>query len=129
MLSDIVIVNPVVEVSTINIVLSAQGGYMGNGSVTYVKFGVAPTSEDDYDYCTPTGAGILMSKTESDLDDITIDVNSTAYIWANVEDNYAGYKLNDENESIIKVGVGYANATVVNLNDGDTLILTSSSLD
>lgn len=122
------VVNPVEEVSTISITLSAQGGYMGNQSTTYVKFGSTPTSDDDYDYYTLDGEGYLVSKSDTGLDKMTIDVIPTAYIWANKNDNYAGYLLNEE-YGINRVGVGHANATVVNLNDGDTLILTSSMLD
>lgn len=120
------------KVSTVSITLKAHGGWMSDtGSTTYIKFGAAPTSSDDWDYYIPDGARYLVAKTATNLNDITIDVIPTAYIWCNRDDGYAGYTINDGGEpsNYTRVGVGYTNATIVTLSDGDNLWLRSAELD
>ncbi len=113
-----------VEVSKgVNITLNAGiVSASGNHSV-YVKFGSAPTSDDDYEYWSYTNSYAINIKGENyPNDSFNITVNPIAYIWGgNAE---CGYKINDGSSNI--VGRGYANATEVQLSEGDTLTILSA---
>lgn len=123
------------EEEKVNITLKADNGGGNTMCSTYVKFGEAPSSNYDSEYFCMGGALDIKQGNESSYgsyvslgtDSINITVNPVAYIWVPQTDNLAGYKLNGG--SLINVGTGYANATEVQLSEGDVLTILSTWLD
>ena len=123
------------EEEKVNITLKADNGGGNTMCSTYVKFGEAPSSNYDSEYFCMGGNLDIKQGNESSYDShvslgtdsINIAVNPVAYIWVPQTDNMAGYKLNGG--SLINVGTGCANATEVQLSEGDVLTILSTWLD
>lgn len=114
---------------TVSITLKGRGVSSASGNYTHprIKFGSAPTSDGDYDYYA-SGYTVLITGNDEEIDTyltpIAITTSPIAYIWQEYVDSAAGYKINDG--STITTGVGYANATQIDLNDGDAITLVAT---
>ena len=114
---------------TVNITLNTTGGGLSKQTEVAVKFGSQPSDDSDVDYFAYLESVLYDSKNDAyyhPSDNLKIDVSPVAYIWQRKVDSLAGYKLNG---SFSNAGVGYSNATKVDLKDGDVLTLVSTSLD
>lgn len=114
---------------TVNITLRPTDGGLNNQTSVAVKFGSQPSDDSDTDYYAFDGSSLVDTKTGAHYkyeDNLKIDVAPVAYIWQRKDDIQAGYSLNG---MVFFAGVGYANATKVNLKDGDIINLRSTGLD
>lgn len=114
---------------TVNITLNINGGGLSEQTEVAVKFGSQPSDDGDVDYYAFDEFSLCDSKNDTyytTADNLKIDVSPVAYIWQRKVDSLAGYRLNG---SFSNAGVGYANATKVDLKDGDVITLVSTSLD
>lgn len=114
---------------TVNITLRASNGGLNEQTEVAVKFGSQPSDDSDTDYYAFDGSTLYDSKNDTyytTADNLKIDVSPVAYIWQRKDDTLAGYSLNG---MVFFAGVGYANATKVDLKDGDIITLRSTGLD
>lgn len=114
---------------TVNITLRASNGGLNEQTEVAVKFGSQPSDDSDTDYYAFEGSALYDSKNDTyytTADNLKIDVAPVAYIWQRKDDTLAGYSLNG---MVFFAGVGYANATKVDLKDGDIITLRSTGLD
>lgn len=114
---------------TVNITLHTEGGPYSEQTAVAVKFGSQPSDDSDVDYYAFDAYFLVDSKNNiyyTTADNLKIDVPPVVYIWQRKVDSLAGYRLNN---LFYNAGVGYSNATKVDLKDGDVLSLVSTLLD
>ena len=120
------------ETNTVNITLQGSSVVSASGSFTSskIKFGSAPTSDDDFDYCNVQGGKNMYDRTGTyTTTPISLIVSPIAYIWQDVGEYYSrdtagGYKINGG--STITPDIDYANASQITLNDGDIITLITT---
>ena len=105
------------KVSTVSIKLVGGSlGMYGSGSAIYVKFGSAPTSNDDYDYYNSQGHTFVNDKDGNVLGDSLITVSPTVYIWTSQYNGSYEFTTSSSLTNPTSIQTTYDNPVVVDLS-------------